>query len=61
MTKPKPEPEGVPGHLLPNEYTPPVDWLREVLEGPFPRDANGKPMAYDTETGEWVPMEDEPP
>jgi hypothetical protein len=47
-------PEGTPGHLPADAYDPPADWLREAMEGPFPRDEYGRPMTYDAETGEWV-------
>jgi hypothetical protein len=48
---------GTPGHLSAEEYDPPVDWLREAMEGPMPRDKDGKPQMYDTDLGEWVAMD----
>lgn len=50
---PEAVPEGTPGHLSQDDYDPPADWLREAMEGPFPRGDEGRPLIFNAETGEW--------
>jgi hypothetical protein len=61
MKKPKKKsqkaPEGTPGSIPLSEYRPQPDWLRKASEGPMPRDKDGKPQAFNAETGEWEPFE----
>jgi hypothetical protein len=53
------QPEGTiytPGHLPIESYRPMVEWLRVVMEGPFPRDEHGQPQTFNSTTGFWTPL-----